>query len=180
MGLFTLVYDGTTAKQALTAALENLRREVTDGDASTFFTTLLKSTGGAPDFFRQLFNERGEGSAAFGDSWKPLSSLYKQRKEKEYGESRIGFKTHALFLSLTVPGATGNVLTVSRRSATYGSNLKQAVYFDSKRPVITATEAAEFKQFLIEGAGRSTYQAAVEAYKSKVLEAVSPTRGIFK
>lgn len=76
--------------------------------------------------FREVEKERFD-AEGFGD-WPPLSPAYAARKLRLYGNKPILRATDALYQSLTIKGAPGNVSIVQPMSADFGTSIPYAVF----------------------------------------------------
>ncbi len=96
---------------------------------------------------KQAFNSEG-GSGRSG-KWKELSSPYKARKAKKWGNVGILTASGQLYRSLTQEGSTGAVYEESAQEMTIGTSIKYAGYHQKgtsrmpKREPISFTDAQE-------------------------------------
>ena len=66
-----------------------------------------------------------------GLRWQALSEDYAEWKERNYPGRPLLVRTGALKESMTVEGATGNITTIGKTGAVFGSNIAYGIYHDS-------------------------------------------------
>lgn len=75
-----------------------------------------------------LAAERGIFASQGGGKWQPLTPAYAARKARHGQDPRIERATGALAQALTSGAGPGAVKEITRNSATFGTNLPEAVY----------------------------------------------------
>lgn len=65
-----------------------------------------------------------------GDRWPPLSFKYRAWKETHFPGKPILVRTGLLRKSMTIKGALGNIFTISKVGARFGTNVPYGIYHD--------------------------------------------------
>lgn len=126
-----------------------LRLEFTTGDGQSAARRLTQLGKGVSDFQplwekieRDFYQMERDHWASQGDGkWAPNSGLYAERKAKHYPGRVVMELTGALYKSMTVQGAPGQVRRVSRSQLVIGTDIHYAAihhYGSSKRMWVPA------------------------------------------
>jgi len=107
------------------AWMEKVRRIEDLADFSDVFNEVINEVI-VPEV-REQFRTEGRGR------WARLTPEYERRKRRLYGDRPILQATGALFRSLTVPGAAGQIREVEPTEAFYGTSLPHAKFHQHAR-----------------------------------------------
>lgn len=138
---------------------------------TAFFSTLVRGDDGVHAFFKAMFEQRGSGGSFNGRPWLPLSERWLAFKRRQGYDSRIGFRTSALFDSLVNPGAPNQVFQVGTSRVTFGTKVPYASRFNAARPVIDAQTIKDLRVWLLHS---QTFLNATTVLRDKLFDGVRP------